>query len=375
MMLKSLFGDLGIGPRDAQDAFAATAILESRDARLARDGRIVDHHQQDLFVTGSPAQAMREHLALAPAQAGVRTMTLLDPSRGWAPSVIKALSDATGQPVERLNLRDRATLATVATIERTCVPRRGDSTLKIYHADLRHSEQDGESASIPVVLMERSQMAAVILAGMSSAEVDALTHQLRHAARGVGWSCPLLAFVIPPGSATLAHRLLSQDWPPTLQVEVITEPLVSASSAWNVLLEAWDRLQAPAADAEPPLQEARLLTRQLRSVLHTEGVSACALVDTSTGTLLAGEARSPQIDLALAASAAACGLRAQQAASVTMGQPGVVDELVISAGAMQQVVRSVARRPGLFLLVQLERSKANLALVRFKLAEAEKSLG
>ena len=37
-------------------------------------------------------------------------VTLLDPSRLWASQVVHALSDAAGQPVQRLNLRERATL-------------------------------------------------------------------------------------------------------------------------------------------------------------------------------------------------------------------------------------------------------------------------
>ena len=133
-MLKSLFGELTatpLAPGDAVPAFAATAVLESTDTRLSDDGRMLDRHQQDLFVTGSPAQAMREHLASAKHGADVRTITLLDPARLWAPGVVKALSDATGQPVERLHLREQATLRILATLERTVVPRRGDATLKI----------------------------------------------------------------------------------------------------------------------------------------------------------------------------------------------------------------------------------------------------
>src|SRR5688572_32352621 len=112
-MLKSLFGELvttPMKPGGVMPEFAATAVLESTDTRLADDGRMLDRHQQDLFITGSPAAAMRSHLASAQHAADVRTITLLDPARLWAPGVIKALSDATGQPVERLHLREQASL-------------------------------------------------------------------------------------------------------------------------------------------------------------------------------------------------------------------------------------------------------------------------
>src|SRR5262245_1116180 len=98
MLVKSLFGELTASPLPASrplDAFAATAILESTDTRIADDGRMVDRHRLDLFVTGSPAQAIHEHLAQTQAGADARTITMLDPTRIWAPGVIKALADAT----------------------------------------------------------------------------------------------------------------------------------------------------------------------------------------------------------------------------------------------------------------------------------------
>ena len=187
-MLKSLFGELTatpLKPGSPLPAFAATAVLESTDTHLVDDGRMVDRHQQDLFVTGSPAEAMREHLATAQTAAEVRTITLLDPTRLWAPGVVKALSDATGQPVERLHLREQASLRVLATLERTVVPRRGDATLKIYHADVRVDE--GDNLRIPFVLMERSQMAAVIVGPMQPDEVEAMLLALHAAVREPSW--------------------------------------------------------------------------------------------------------------------------------------------------------------------------------------------
>ena len=74
-MLTSLFGDLG--PRDgknkprdfddtqpdSQGGFAATAIMESVATEVNERGQIIDRHVSDLVVTGSPAQAIREHFA------------------------------------------------------------------------------------------------------------------------------------------------------------------------------------------------------------------------------------------------------------------------------------------------------------------------
>src|SRR5688572_651383 len=153
-MLTSLFGDLG-PPRDpskksrpepegADQGFAATAILESMATEVNDQGKMVDRHQHDLVVSGSPAQAIREHFATTRAdlETASRLITLLDPVGIWASAVIKALSDAGGRPIERLHLREQTTLRTLATIERTTLVRRHEDTLKIYHADVRAPGRD-----------------------------------------------------------------------------------------------------------------------------------------------------------------------------------------------------------------------------------------
>ena len=77
-MLTSLFGDLRAS-RDAKAKsssefedtqvvagnpdFAATAIMESIATEVNDRGQIIDRHVSDLVVTGSPAQAIREHFA------------------------------------------------------------------------------------------------------------------------------------------------------------------------------------------------------------------------------------------------------------------------------------------------------------------------
>jgi hypothetical protein len=377
IVIKSLFGDLVPTPIRAggpMPEFAATAVLESTDTRVADDGRMVDRHQQDLFFSGSPAAAMREHMAQARHSDDVRTITLLDPTRLWAPGVIKALADATGQPVERLHLREQTTLTTQATLERTIVPRRGDASLKIYHADLRVAE--GENLAIPFVLMERSQMAAVIVGPMAPGEVEAMLVALRRAVAEPTWQCESLLFLLPPNALWIAGKIAQLDWPSRLHVEVIDEPLTGTSSVWNALLAAWDRQQAPQEQAaDPAAIDARKVARQLRMLMSTDGVIGVALADATDGDLLAGESRDSSVDLKRAAAALAPVLRAHRKAHEDMGIVGSLEEFSVAAGAAHHLVRPLARRPHQFLFARLERQHANLALLRFKLAEAERSLG
>ena len=218
-MLTSLFGDLG--PRDgknkprdfddtqpdSQGGFAATAIMESVATEVNERGQIIDRHVSDLVVTGSPAQAIREHFAATRPDLDTASsmITLLDPVGVWASSVVKALSDAGGRPIERLHLREKTTLRTIAMIERTTLVRRQEDTLRIFHADVR--APGPENAEIPVALMERSQMTAVIIGPMQPHAIDALLASLRQATSLPTWRCPQLLFQLPPNATWIDNKV------------------------------------------------------------------------------------------------------------------------------------------------------------------------
>lgn len=416
-MLTSLFGDLG-GPRDPvrRDAalgdepdagFAATTILESVATEVNERGQMVDRHQRDLVVTGSPAAAIRDHFASTRADLEIasRQITLLDPAGVWATSVVKALSDAGGQPVERLHLREQGTLRTLAMIERTTLVRRHDDALKIYHADVRAPGRD--TAEIPVALMERSHMTTVIVGPMQPHAIDALLASLGEATRLPTWRCPNLLFMLPPNAVWIANKVHAIGWPARLHVDVIDEPMVSASSVWNALLGIWNHVKErpvwepaaadfpikvaelgmparpvpvtapalePVAHAHAPIDPTRA-HRALMAMLPLEGMLGCAAVDTATGIVLARELREDHpVDIDVAAAAAAQVLQAHRSASRSMGLGEDVEEVTSSNSARQQVLRVLTRHPEVFVLAVLDRQRTNLPLARYKLMELDKTL-
>ena len=436
-MLTSLFGDLGIvkspgdpsrpaGTVKSDGGFAATAILESSAAEVNDHGQIVDRHLRDLFVTGSPAQAMREHFATSRAElefAG-KWIVLLDPARIWAGAVVKALSDASGQPIERLHLREQSTLRTLAMIERTSIVRRLDETLKVYHADVRASGR--ENAEISLAVMERAHMTAVIVGPMQPHAIDAMLNRLHEATSQPTWRCPTLLFLLPPAAVWIANKIAGIAWPGALQVQVLNEPLTGASAVWNAVLGVWNRAKearpwdaarlassngnghdfpiklaemslpangdagarapvtlVPAPTLQPqtyasraaaPLDSQRA-TQALTEMLRADGLLACAIVDTATGMVLAHEQRDAlPFDLDVAAAACSQVLRAHRLAARSMGLHDHIEEVMVSAGARQQVLRVLSKHPELFLFALLDKHRTNLALVRFRLLEAEKNL-
>jgi len=431
-MLTSLFGDLGPPkdpakkPRSDADApdegFAATAILESMATSVNDQGKMVDRHQHDLVVSGSPAQAIREHFATTRAdlETASRLITLLDPVGIWASAVIKALSDAGGRPIERLHLREQTTLRTLATIERTTLVRRHEDTLKIYHADVRAPGRD--NAEIPVALMERSHMTTVIIGPMQPHAIDAMLVTLVEATSLPTWRCPNLLFMLPPSAVWIANKISAVSWPQRLHVHVLNESMTSASSVWNAMLGMWNHVKTQpaweppeaalgladypikvadlhAAAGEPvpgtPTAAARAVRdagkpvmrvshhaldpararEALIEVLAVDGLLGCAVVDATTGLVLAREVREDQLaDLDLSAAASAQVLRAHRIAARSMGLIDQIDEVMVSAGPRQQLLRTVSRHPDLFLMALLDKNRANLALARYKLMEVEKSL-
>jgi predicted regulator of Ras-like GTPase activity (Roadblock/LC7/MglB family) len=429
-VLTSLFGDLGPAkddkkPRGADDeapVFAATAIMETVATEVNDRGQMIDRHLRDLVVSGSPAQAIREHFAATRADLDTASsmITLLDPVGVWASAVIKALSDAGGQPIERLHLREKATLRTLAMIERTTLVRRHEDTLRICHADLRAPGPD--NAEIPIALMERSQMTAVIIGPMQPHAIDALLDSLLQAAALPTWRCPNLLFILPPSAVWIASKVGAVVWPPRLNVHVLNESMTGASSVWNAMLGIWNRVKtqpawdpmgssspaqvgplagafgnpdqagaaAPAravaslagAAAPPPLMrvsrnvvEPAQARAALAPMLTLDGMLGCAVVDGNTGLVIARELREDQpVDVELAAAACAQVLRSHRQAARSMGISEHIEEIITTAGARHQLIRTLPRHAELFLMALLDKHRTNLALARFQLIEVERGL-
>ena len=437
-MLTSLFGDLGPSRKhrefddtqqDSSEGFAATAIMESVATEVNERGQIIDKHLSDLVVTGSPAQAIREHFASTRAdlETASSMITLLDPVGVWASSVVKALSDAGGRPIERLHLREKTTLRTLAMIERTTLVRRQEDTLRIFHADVR--APGAENAEIPVALMERSQMTAVIIGPMQPHAIDALLASLRHATSLPTWRCPHLLFQLPPNAAWINAKVEAVIWPERLHMHIVSEPMTGASSVWNAMLGVWNeaKLQpgwdpasvspmlgmgdfpikvgeigaasagaaasARGGNAVPVVRSdvasvetaVSLPTRggldaargrqALSALLKLDGLLGCALVDASSGSVLAHEARDDQpLDMELAAAAAAQMLRSHREAAHSMGLIDAVDEVIVTAGARHVLIRAMQRHADMFIVALLEKHRTNLALARFQLLEVDRSL-
>jgi len=431
-MLNSLFGDLSprrlptSTTRTAAPPLPAAMAGDTQTAtRTATSAATTASSSIDVVVDDSPTEAIRAHFAAhrQDLQRASAMVTLLDPSGLWAAQVLRALAAAAGQPVQRLNLREPLSLRTLAVIERTLVPRRDAPALRVYHADIRGVGSTGAAApdDITSALAEGSQLTAVIVGAMQPHALVALLRGLVAASHGPQWRCPQLVFILPPGAAALHQRILAQDWPSGVTVQALAEPLASAASVWNRVLEAWERTQGqqptapnqartvlPAAAAglqaaattttstptttaarHPSSLHARepsapdsvlplsLLNRLLLPMARTEGLLACGIVDLQTADLLASQQHGqPPLDLAALAEAMCAARLAHQAVAADEAPP---DEILVTSGPRQTLLRGLSvalhHRARLGFVAVLDRQHANLALLRFKLLDAERLLG
>lgn len=377
-------------------AFAATAILETVSSDTVDSAHLIDRHQHDLVFSGSPARAIREHFAATRPhlETASRLITLIDPTGLWAADVLRALSDAGGRPLDRLHLREQGTLRTLATIERSTLVRRHEETLKIYRVDVR--AQCRENAEIPVALMERSHMTVVMVGAMQPHALDALLDSLRDACRLPTWRCPNLLFLVPPSESQMSHRITAMVWPVSVSLHVISEPMASASSAWNAMLRMWNQVKKTSTVVDAGLgmptpisfsraaETARLATTPveptraqwaLTHMLHLEGLLGCAVIDSHTSLVLARETREDHpVDMSLAASTGAALLQTHRLAALNMGLTDAIDEILTSSPTRHCLLRTLPDHTDVFLLVVLERHRADLAAVRLQLQALGRNL-
>ena len=111
----------------------------------------------------------------------------------------------------------------------------------------------------------------------------------------------------------------------------------------------------------------------INELLKTDGAMAAAVVDYSSGMLLAGAGTS-SMDLEIAAAGNTEVVRAKMKTMKLLDLKDSIDDILITLGTQYHLVRPIAKMDGLFLYFVLDKDKSNLALARRALVEAEKNI-
>lgn len=115
------------------------------------------------------------------------------------------------------------------------------------------------------------------------------------------------------------------------------------------------------------------LARMVSNLSRTDGVLACGLVDLVHDTLLLaaelpkrGQAEPDGVDLAALTRALCAARRAHMAVA---GAADLPDEVLITSGNRQGLLRRLPGPVALGFVARLDRTQANLALLRFRLLD------
>ena len=114
------------------------------------------------------------------------------------------------------------------------------------------------------------------------------------------------------------------------------------------------------------------LKESLDSLLELSGAKCAAVVDSASGLVIGQAGSSPNMDIAAAGNTEV--VRAQLKLMETLGQTDAIDDILITLTSQYDIVRPLAENPSVFLFLTMDKSKSNLALARFKVAECEAQL-
>lgn len=107
-------------------------------------------------------------------------------------------------------------------------------------------------------------------------------------------------------------------------------------------------------------------------LMKIDGALGCAIVDYTTGMLLASSGSG--VDLELAAAGNSEVVKAKLKTMKSLGIDGGIEDILITLDDQLHIIRPSSSNEGLFIYLVLDKKSANLALARRKTADLEKSL-
>ncbi|MDO4723929.1 MAG: hypothetical protein Q4A97_04105 [Comamonadaceae bacterium] len=114
------------------------------------------------------------------------------------------------------------------------------------------------------------------------------------------------------------------------------------------------------------------IKQTLDELMTLEGALCCAVVDSSSGMMLASAGAG--IDLEVAAAGNTEVMRAKTNTMRALGLHDVIEDILITLGKQYHIMRPASRKDGVFLYLVLDRQRSNLALARRKVFDADQAL-
>jgi predicted regulator of Ras-like GTPase activity (Roadblock/LC7/MglB family) len=114
------------------------------------------------------------------------------------------------------------------------------------------------------------------------------------------------------------------------------------------------------------------INQSLEDLMKIEGAQCAAVVDSSSGMMLGSIGTG--VDMEIAAAGNTEVVRAKLKTMKALGINDTIEDMLITLGAAYHIIRPMVKEEGVFIYTVLDKSRANLAMARRKIADVEKAL-
>lgn len=406
-------------PGSAPDAWQATRAQTALATQIMADegdylaperqqdvGRHTGRDERELFVSCAPDLAMQQQFEHVRPE----FIAVHDISTASSRKLLAGIAAASKQSVQKLVIRRQGYGTALATLEFVELPTGDGTKLRMYS-----TEVDADTASrhaLARVLLAFSRLGVMMVGDLPGHAIATALKPWREVMLEGPWPNRQLLLLPLAANSTLVAQ--GMEMARGTQVNVRTTPQVTRpADAWGFISGTWARLLefvqvdgrrlptlagapaggAPAGAIDAPVERrsrdrlamrpmpavpargaapapARgLLDRYVHQVSELAGVVSCCVFDIADGVDVAHAGASPRAgDLAVHGKAL---LGALGASSRALGLGHTLPEAAITLGAHHLLLRGLPGHPGLALHAALDKTHANLTLVRLQIGRLD----
>lgn len=112
----------------------------------------------------------------------------------------------------------------------------------------------------------------------------------------------------------------------------------------------------------------------LDKIMSSDGAMGACVVDSSSGMMLGSIGGGPSFNIEVAAAGNTEVVRAKRKTMKSLGLNDAIEDILITLGKQYHIIRLCSSNDAMFIYVVLDKGKANLAMARLQIADAEKQM-
>jgi len=245
----TVFVDRGNAGADTELMAPRTQLVGDKDVYLGNAnedvGRRIADDQLELFVVCHPAEALLQQFSqLAPDFIAIHDLGTDASTR-----LLTAVAAASSRKVQRLIVRRQGFGVPLATLQFVELPLQPGRMLRVYTTQADSDSQSREQ--LARVLMSHSRLAVIMVGDLPSHALATQLAPLRNSMLTGPW--PNRQVLLVPMASTPSLPAQAATLAGSSAVAVRTTPQVGRpGEAWSFISGAWNRLNANAANTQPP---------------------------------------------------------------------------------------------------------------------------